>query len=220
MFVLYKFIYHMLQICPKCHSAYNVNDKCPHCSFWERNNELLKYIEGNNWIDGSFEDLKLCTEGWFHTCNVVLNTKREDTRFPNRDLKEEKVGTFKLSLNSHQNPKIIIEQTPPFKHDGREMIVRKPYIEVVFDEDAEEEYISLDTFRSSVAEADSITTNERKRKLLPSLFSRDCTYEVMYNRLNEQKYKFYKLVCSPRLVINDFVFCRSCLYITDADMSY
>ena len=35
----------MLQICPKCHSAYNVNDKCPHCSFWERNNELLKLVE-------------------------------------------------------------------------------------------------------------------------------------------------------------------------------
>jgi len=213
----------MLQICPKCHSAYKVNQECPNCSFWENvENKLEKIVlVGNNWIDDcSFEDFKLCTEGWAHTCNVVFKTKEEDTRFSNRGLKEKKESMFKLSLDRFQNPTIVIEQTQPFEYDDRTMVVRKPYIGVVFDEDAEEEYISLDTFRTSVADATNIITRERKRKLLPSLFSRDCTYEVMYNLLRERKYKFFKLVCDPHLVINDFAFCRSCSYITDAISIY
>lgn len=213
----------MLQICPKCHRAYNVNEKCPHCSMREerklfRTNE--KIIQNNYWHEASFEDFKLCTEGFNHTCNVVTKTKKIDTRFINRELKEKKESTFKLFLDSFRNPKIVIEEVPPFNYNGREIIIRKPYIGVVFDVDAEEEYISLDTFRSCVSDATNITTRESKRKLRPSLFSRDCTYEFMYYLLKEKKYKFFKLVCDPRLVIDDYRFSWTSIYITDADMSY
>jgi hypothetical protein len=213
----------MLQICPKCHRAYNVNEKCPHCSMREerklfRTNE--KIIHGSWWLDGSFEDFKLCTEGLNNACNVVTKTKRIDTRFINRELKEKKVSKFKLFLDSFQNPTIVIEEIPSCYYHGREIIIRKPYIGVVFDEDAEEEYISLDTFRSTASNAINITTGDHKTKLRPSLFSKDCTYEFMYYLLKEKKYKFFKLVCDPRLVIDDYRFSWTSIYITDADMSY
>lgn len=208
----------MLQICPKCHLAYNVNEKCPHCLMREdktifRTNE--KIIQNNYWHKASFEDFKLCTEGLYNICNVVTKTKRIDTRFINRELKEKKESKFKLFLDSFQNPTIVIEEIPSYYYHGRKIVIRKPYIGVIFDEDAEEEYISLDTFRSTAANATNITTRESKLKLRPSLFSKDCTYEFMYYLLKDKKYKFFKLVCDPRLVIDDYKFSWTSYYITE-----
>ena len=209
----------MLQICPKCHSAYNLsdNDKCPRCSKLDeiyKELGLVKLVEENNWINGSFEDFKYCTEGYCHHYKVVDKNHCEDSRFSTYDIKEILTSSFKLSLDSRQNPIILIEQTPPFTREGRKIIVRKPYICVIFKEDSDESFISLDTFRSHVMDARSVSTDENKRKLLPSLFSLECSYEIIYNRLKEQKFKFFTLVRNPRPVINGFEF-RSCAYITE-----
>jgi hypothetical protein len=161
-----------------------------------------KVIGWEKWFDGTFENLNLCTEGG--DTRVVLKDScyYKDSRFNNLS---SQVFVFKLSLNSNQSLRLKIHEYGS---------VRKPYIGVVFSDDIEERFISLDTFRSyPTLSLDNSGTGWKKR-ILQSYFGRDYTYEKMYLQLRDMKYQSFKLIQGRLCQINDIVY-RDAFYITD-----
>ena len=204
----------MLQICPKCHSAFYPNKGCQNCI---RDEYIYpeKILGTEDWFEADFNDLSLCTEGVSSACEVVSKDgessyKREQQYNYTVGL-EKKEYTFKLALDTRRNPKIVICQSSSINFNFK--LIRKPYIAVVFKEDSEEKYISLDTFRSHESNAYNMSTRENKEMYSPSLFGSWLTYESMFNVLEENKYKFYSLVCERRFV-EGFELGEK-LYITD-----